>query len=119
MNTVLESQARGVSVQTTASELIVHFEDGRTLTVPLVWYPRLAYGTSEERAHVEILGSGVGLYWPSLDEELSVEGLLAGRKTQEPDASFAQWCKEMDRRRKIPNPQPWGEELPMPAELDA
>ena len=52
--------------------------DGRTITVPLAWYPRLLHATAEQRARWEICGAGFGIHWPELDEDLSSEGLLRG-----------------------------------------
>ena len=61
-------------------EFTVALMDGRSITVPLVWYPRLARGTPEQRARWEIAGAGYGIHWPELDEDLSTEGLLAGAR---------------------------------------
>jgi len=61
-------------------ELNVGLMDGRAITLPLVWYPHLATGTSEQRAKWEIAGAGYGIRWPELDEDLSNEGLLAGAR---------------------------------------
>ena len=68
----------------------VQFElsDGRTVSAPLAWYPRLAHGTSAERAHWRLVGHGAGVHWPDLDEDLSVEGVLAGRPSGESQASL-------------------------------
>lgn len=63
--------------------------DGRALRVPLAWYPRLYYGTPLERKNWRLIGQGVGLHWPELDEDLSVEGLLLGKKSTESQASLA------------------------------
>ena len=73
--------------------LSVDLEDGRTITVPIGWYPRLAYGTPAERANVQISGAGYGLHWPDLDEDIGVEGLLLGWKSRESPASFARWLE--------------------------
>ncbi len=62
----------------TEDALSVELMDGRTITVPLAWYPRLADATSEQLAHWEIIGAGYGIRWPELDEDLSTEGLLRG-----------------------------------------
>lgn len=67
-------------VSLTEDELRVGLMDGRTITVPLAWYPRLLAGTSVERARWEVAGGGFGIHWPDLDEDLSTEGLLAGSK---------------------------------------
>lgn len=58
--------------------LIVDLMDGRTISVPLAWYPRLATATAEQRAHWEKCGGGYGVHWPDVDEDLSTEGLLRG-----------------------------------------
>ncbi|MBI2947434.1 MAG: DUF2442 domain-containing protein [Verrucomicrobia bacterium] len=65
------------------SALIVDFEDGRTLHIPLVWFPRLFRATQTQRSHWELIGPGIGVHWPDVDEDLSAEGLLAGRPSIE------------------------------------
>jgi hypothetical protein len=86
-----ETVAQGV----TASEeaLIVDLADGRTITVPLAWFPRLAHGTAAERANWRLIGGGVGIHWPDLDEDISVESLLAGRRSGETQASLRRWLQ--------------------------
>jgi hypothetical protein len=69
-------------VEVTDAELIVHLLDGRRLSVPLVWFPRLPRATPEQRAKWELLGDGDGIHWPLIDEDLSVEPLLAGRRSR-------------------------------------
>jgi hypothetical protein len=86
-----EARARGVSV--TEDTLVVDLVDGRTIAVPLTWYPRLAYGTPAERARWRFIGDGEGIHWPDLDEDLSVEGLLAGRRSGETQASLQRWLQ--------------------------
>jgi hypothetical protein len=76
----------GVSV--TDDTLSVDLEDGRTVSVPIGWYPRLAYGTTDERANVQIAGAGFGLHWPDLDEDIGVEGILIGKRSAESSQSF-------------------------------
>jgi hypothetical protein len=85
---------RVTNVFVTNDTLSVDLEDGRTISVPIGWYPRLAYGTAAERANYEISGAGYGIHWPDLDEDISVEGLLLGRKSMESPASFARWLKQ-------------------------
>jgi hypothetical protein len=58
--------------------LIVDLRDGRTIAVPVAWYPRLASATPQQRAHWEVAGAGYGIHWPDIDEDLSTEGLLRG-----------------------------------------
>lgn len=71
--------------------LTVRLDDGRTLTVPLAWYPRLLHGKRAERDNFELIGNGEGIHWPGLDEDVSVEGLLAGRASAETDESLNRW----------------------------
>jgi len=73
--------------------LVVDLADGRTLSVPLAWYPRLAHGTPAERAEWRLIGRGEGIHWPELDEDVSVEGLLAGRRSGESQASLQRWLQ--------------------------
>jgi len=60
------------------SSLLVRLADGREISVPLLWFPRLAGATAEERADYSLIGGGIGIYWPRIDEDLSVAGLLRG-----------------------------------------
>lgn len=82
---------RALDVQVTDDELIVQLEDGRTLAVPLVWFPRLLHGNKRERARWRFIGRGVGIHWPALDEDISIEGLLAGRRSGESQNSLKRW----------------------------
>ena len=66
------------NVEFTDDDLIVSLVDGRKVTVPLTWFPRLATATKEQLQHYELLGDGEGIHWPELDEDLSVAGLLRG-----------------------------------------
>ncbi len=71
--------------------LVIELVDGRVITVPVTWYPRLWYGTTEERSHFEIIGDGTLIHWPDLDEDLSVTGILAGRRSGESPQSLKKW----------------------------
>jgi len=75
----LESDPLAVDVLFSADSLRVVLEDGRELSVPLAWFPRLLHGTPEQRRQWELIGHGEGVHWPELDEDISVEGILAGR----------------------------------------
>ena len=77
-----ESYPLARTVQVTDHELIVGLADGRKLSVPLDWFPRLANASSEARAHWRLIGDGIGIHWPDVDEDLSVEGLLMGAKAR-------------------------------------
>ncbi|OGC10411.1 hypothetical protein A2V82_09075 [candidate division KSB1 bacterium RBG_16_48_16] len=73
--------------------LTVDLEDGRTVSAPIGWYPRLAYGTPAERANFQISGAGYGIHWPDLDEDIGVDGLIVGKKSTESLASFEHWLQ--------------------------
>ena len=88
---IQEASAQSVSVS--EDSLTVDLVDGRTIIVPLVWYPRLWYGSQEERNNYEIIGDGTLIHWPDLDEDLSVSGLLAGRRSGESRKSFKKWLE--------------------------
>jgi hypothetical protein len=81
--------------------LTVDLSDGRTISVPLGWFPRLEYGRAEERANWRLIGKGHGIHWPDLDEDISVEGLLAGKPSGESQASFKRWLQGRVSREQI------------------
>lgn len=88
---VLERDPVAIEVEVTDDQLIVRLADGRTVAAPIEWYPRLAHGTPAERNNYELLGHGTGIGWPDLDEHLSIEGILAGRRSGESKRSFERW----------------------------
>ena len=79
------------SVSVTEDELVIQLVDGRTVAVPMAWYPRLLHGTPTERAQWQLSGRGVGIHWPTLDEDISVEQVLAGVPSGESAASLRRW----------------------------
>ena len=83
MNSLAANPVLASAVRCTDDELIVSLSDGRSLSVPIVWFPRLAKANVSERADYELLGSGEGVHWPQLDEDISVAGLLAGKPSAE------------------------------------
>ncbi|HEY4717648.1 MAG TPA: DUF2442 domain-containing protein [Anaerolineales bacterium] len=87
-------EARAQHVTVSEDSLTVDLVDGRTIIVPLAWYPRLWHGKPEERNTFEVLGDGAYIHWPDLDEDLSVSGLLAGRRSRESQQSLARWLEE-------------------------
>lgn len=89
---VQEARAQRVSVN--ENSLIVDMVDGRTIIVPIAWYARLWHGTPEERSNLKISGDGTLIHWPDLDEDLSVTGILAGRRSGESQQSFNRWLEE-------------------------
>lgn len=74
--------------------LTVDLDDGRTISVPLGWYPRLVHGTKEERENWRLIANGGGIHWPDLDEDISVENLLAGKPSGESQRSFKRWLEQ-------------------------
>ncbi|OHB67484.1 MAG: hypothetical protein A2Y77_05795, partial [Planctomycetes bacterium RBG_13_62_9] len=75
--------AKALDVNITDDTLTVDLADGRTLSVPLAWYPRLLHGTPEERRNWRLIGDGLGIHWPDLDEDIGIDGLLLGRPSGE------------------------------------
>ena len=86
------------SVTVTDSTLTFEVEDGRSISAPLDWFPRLNAGTVEERRHWRLIGAGYGVHWPDLDEDISVESLLAGRRSLEGERSFQSWLEQRSKR---------------------
>ena len=82
------------SIAIDQDSLTVNLAEGRSIIVPIVWYPRLWYGTTEERSHYEIIGDGMYLHWPDLDEDLSTAGILAGRRSGESQESLKRWLAQ-------------------------
>jgi len=82
-----------IGVAVTDEALTAELNDGRTISVPLAWYPRLLHATPEERGNWRLIGKGQGMHWEDLDEDISVEGLLAGRHSGESQASLKRWLE--------------------------
>ena len=80
-------------VEVTNNTLMADLSDGRTISVPLVWYPRLVHATPIERRNWRLIGVGQGIHWPDLDEDISVEGLLAGSPSGESQESLKRWLE--------------------------
>ena len=95
------ADAQAVDVKVTNSELAVDLDDGRTIIVPLGWYPRLRHGTAKERRNWRLLGRGEGIHWPDLDEDISTQNLLLGSPSGESQRSFGRWLEQRAKRPKI------------------
>ena len=91
-------------VRVTSRALTVELRDGRTVSVPLGWYPRLANATPRERQRWEFIGPGIGIHWPAVDEDISVEALLRGLPSGESEASLRRWLDSRKRpaHRRLP-----------------
>ena len=81
-------EARAQAVSVSEDTLTVDLHDGRTVSVPIAWYPRLSHGSAAERTNWRLIGDGVGIHWPDLDEDISVEGLLLGYPSNESPKSI-------------------------------
>lgn len=95
----------GESVTVTNNTLTVELSDGRSLSVPLAWFPRLVHATATERKAWRLIGRGHGIHWDKLDEDISIDGLLAGKPSGESQASFKKWltaCQCTRTRRVSP-----------------
>ncbi len=89
------------NVIVTEDTLSVDLSDGRTISVPTAWYPRLSYAEPGERENWRLIGGGHGIHWEDIDEDISVEGLLAGKPSGESQRSFKKWLEA--RELRMPN----------------
>lgn len=94
------------TVTVTEDTLTVELSDGRSLSVPLAWFPRLVHATAAERRSWRLIGPGHGIHWSKLDEDISVEGLLAGKPSGESQASFKKWLSARAGSRTHRSPRP-------------
>jgi uncharacterized protein DUF2442 len=83
-----------IAVAVTDDTLTVDLADGRSVSVPLTWYPRLLHATPSERRNWQLIAGGEGVHWPGVDEDISVASLIAGRPSQETAASLQRWLAE-------------------------
>ena len=85
--------ANAVAVSVSDETLTVSLDDGRILSIPISWYPRLMHSFQNERNNYRFIGNGSGITWPDLDEDISVHGLIAGHHSQESQKSLAKWLE--------------------------
>ena len=104
---VEQTEARAQHVKVTADTLAVDLTDGRTISVPLAWFPRLLHGSVSERNNWRLIAHGKGIHWIDLDEDISVEGLLIGQQSRESHSSLEKWLQprraKASSRQKTPN----------------
>ncbi len=100
----IEATPLASGIEGTEDELVVELKDGRTVSVPLACFPRLLHGAAAERGNWELLGDGEGIHWPDLDEDISVEGLLAGIPSREGQASLKRWPDARNPRMRASQP---------------
>lgn len=110
ISTVEISIPNAERVIVTEDTLSVDLSDGRTIAVPLAWFPRLLHATQRERTRWRLIGKGHGIHWPELDEDISVEGLLAGKPSGESQTSFKKWLDGRTARltHRSTRPRPAG-----------
>jgi hypothetical protein len=92
MPTVLQN------VSLTDDALVIDLADGRTVSVPIAWYPRLLHSTPEERSNWRLIGKGEGIHWPDVDEDVSVANVLLGKPSGESQSSFQRWLEKRPKR---------------------
>ena len=90
----LTAEAKAQNVAVSDDALTVDLSDGRSISVPLAWFPRLLHGAREELDNWCLIGDGEGIHWPDLDEDISVENLLAGKPSGESQSSFKRWLEK-------------------------
>ena len=89
---ILDSASlRATAVRVSSDTLMVELADGRSIAAPLAWYPRLLAGSENERSNFRFIGGGEGIHWPDLDEDISIEGIVAGRPSGESQSSLQRW----------------------------
>jgi len=92
---------RAEDIKVTEDTLTVDLSDGRTISVPLGWFPRLLNATQEEKNNWRLIGKGYGIHWEDIDEDISVEGLLTGKPSGESQKSFKKWLNQRQSNLKI------------------
>jgi hypothetical protein len=93
------SALKAAEIRVTDDALVMELADGRSVSAPLVWFPRLMHGSASERNNYRLIGGGEGVHWPDLDEDISVEGVLAGRGSGEGRRSFQKWLESRGQER--------------------
>ncbi|MBW2428097.1 MAG: DUF2442 domain-containing protein [Deltaproteobacteria bacterium] len=87
-----------LDVSLTDDTLSVDLSDGRSISVPIAWFPRLLHSTEQERNNWRFIGKGQGIHWEDIDEDISIEGLLAGRPSGESQESFKNWLAKRPKK---------------------
>ncbi len=95
----LEIEILAEDISITEDTLSVQLSDGRSLTVPLAWFPRLLHADKKEKENYRLIGKGTGLHWPDLDEDISIEGLILGRRSNESPASLERWLSKRKKQQ--------------------
>ncbi len=90
-STIEKINGKIIDVRSDSDTLTIDLSDARTISVPLAWYPRLLNGSIEERKNWRIIGNGIGINWPDLDEDISLENIILGQPSGESQKSFKRW----------------------------
>lgn len=98
ISTIEMEVPKAEDVRVTTDSLSIDLSDGRSISVPLEWFPRLVYATSAERKNWRLIGRGHGIHWEDIDEDISVEGLLSGKPSSESQTSFKKWLSHRQGR---------------------
>jgi hypothetical protein len=96
-STVESHVPTAANIRIEADAITLELSDGRVISAPIAWYPRLLNGTQDERNNWRLVGAGRGIHWPDLDEDISVENILAGKPSGESQASFKKWLEQRPR----------------------
>lgn len=96
----LTADVKANSVVITDDSVTVELNDGRSISAPLAWYPRLLHGTPEERKNWRLIGNAEGIHWPDLDEDINIQNLLLGRPSGESQNSFQRWLEKRTATRQ-------------------
>ena len=99
--TFLSSMPRAKQLEFMGNYFTIDLDDGRKLTVPYHWSPRLQHATTEERRHYELSGNGAYIHWPDIDEDLSLLSLLAGHANRESEASIERWLAQRQTAQTV------------------
>ena len=125
METIEVDLPTAVEVRSTDADLIILLQDGRAISVPLTWYPRLAYATVSERDVYEIWPGGDLIAFPLLDEHIGLDHILAGKGSGESRASLERWKARLEKRRQAQREgldpdeiEPWTQWRPLPEIID-
>lgn len=98
-STMEPMSATAISVEVTKHAIAFELSDGRKISAPMAWFPRLFHATPNERRNWRLIGDGYGVHWPDVDEDVSVEGVLHGKMSVESPESLRRWLKQRDKSK--------------------
>ena len=98
------AQTRAMSVVVSDDAVVIELNDGRSITAPIAWYPRLLHADKAERENVRLIGGGTGIHWPDVEEDISVDSVLKGTPSTENARSLKRWLQARDAGRPTKKP---------------